>query len=286
MKNWEDLRFLLAIADAGSLSGAARHLQVDHATVSRRLNALEENLKTRLVIRAARSCHLTVLGQQVLEIARQMEATAFTIDRLALAAQHPISGNVSISAPPVLATHLLAKCLNKFHQCHPQIQLSIASQAARISLSRQEADIALRLVRPADNNDVARKLGNMPFALYASKDYVHQSDPDSWKFIGYDKQFSGMPHAGWITSTAGIRPIVCSVSDISSQLEAAKSGVGVASLPRFMGDSDPELVSLPFDGEIYSPEIWLAIHADLRHSPLMRIVLDFIANAVTEHIVT
>lgn len=280
MLNWEDLRYFIAVANTGSLSAAARLLHVDHATVSRRINSLETSLQNQLVDRNSRACYLTPFGQQILDIAIKMEESAFAIQRASLAAKESITGKVIVSAPPVLATHLLAKNLNNFHQRHPNIQISIASQAMRVSLSKREADIALRLVRPTENNDVARKLENMPFALYAHKNYPYRNDPLHWGFIGYDSQFSDMPHAKWIIEAAKNQRIICEVSDITSQLIAVKSGVGVGSLPCFIGDNEPELQRLQFDGKIYAPEVWLVVHADLRSSPLLRIVLDFMIEVI------
>ena len=281
MLNWEDLRYLLAVAEAGSLSGAARRLAVDHATVSRRLNSLELSLNSTLVRRTTRSCSVTPFGQQIIGMARRMEEAAFAIERSACAEQELLAGNVTLSAPPVLATHLLAGNLQLFRERYPQIQLSIVSQAARISLSRREADIALRLARPVDDNDVARKLGVMPFSLYTHRDYPEKNQPADWAFIGYDNQYAAMPHAKWIVAAANGRPLSCAVSDITSQLMAAKSGAGVASLPQFIGDTESDLQRVPFSGERFAPEIWLVVHADLRGSPLLRRVLDFISEVVT-----
>jgi len=286
MKNWEDIRFLLAVADSGSLSGAARKLHVDHATVSRRINSLEKSLNSKLIIRSTRSCRITPFGERVIIAAKQMDNASFAIDRLALSAQHSVAGKVSISAPPVLATHLLAKCLNTFYQRYPEIHLHIVSSATRASLSKQEADIILRLARPIDSNDVSRKLGNIPFALYSSNDYINKDNPKIWNFIGYNDDFAEMPHAKWIRSMAGNRPIVCSLSDITSQIEAVKTGIGVGSIPRFIGDADAKLVRLVYNGDVYSPEVWLAVHADMRKSPILRIVLNFLTETINQHIIS
>src|ERR1700675_2474760 len=107
MVDWEDIRHFLAVAHTGTLSGAARDLKVDHATVSRRLAALEAALDIRLVDRLPRSCRLTTVGRQVLERGKGMEAGAHGMARLAKTAQAPLVGRVTLSAPPVLVTHLL-----------------------------------------------------------------------------------------------------------------------------------------------------------------------------------
>lgn len=286
MFDWEDLRHFLAVAQAGSLSGGARALRVDHATVSRRLSALEAHLEVRLVDRRARSTELTALGRQVFEQAMQMEAAAFAIERAARADQTPLSGRVTVSAPPVLATNFLAGEVFAFRQQYPDIQLSIASQAQAVSLSRREADIAVRLVRPTGQRDVARKLGQMPFALYAHKRYAQLRKPAQWEFIGYDAQYVDMPHQKWIALVAGERRIVCEVSDITSQLAAARTGIGVAALPCFMGDAAAELQRLPFDGEVFAPTLWMVVHDDLRHSPALNAVMAFIVEALARSRVT
>ncbi|NVN10469.1 LysR family transcriptional regulator [Nguyenibacter vanlangensis] len=282
MFDWEDLRHFLAVAQAGTLSGAARRLKVDHATVSRRLTALETALQMRLIDRLPRSCRLTLMGEQIFHLASQMEASAFAIERVVHAARSPFIGKVTVSAPPVLATNFFAKQVFTFRKRHPDIQLSIASQTQQVSLSRREADIAVRLSRPTEASSVTRRLGVMTFALYASRDYAYRHQPAIWEFIAYDAQYADMPHQHWLLAVAGSRPIVCEVSDITSQHVAARTGIGVAGLPCFLGDADPTLERLPFDGDAFSREIWLVVHADLKHSASIRTVTDFIVDSVSK----
>jgi len=278
MFDWENLRYFIAVVQAGSLSAAARRLNVDHATVSRRLSALESELKMRVIDRLPRACRPTAAGRQILEFAEKMEEHAFAIERAALAEHMPMHGTVTISVPPVLANNLFANHLHEFVQLHPGIRLSMASQAQSISLGRREADIAVRLFRPEEPQNVTRKLGEMTFGLYASRDYLHAASPADWAFICYEAQFAEMPHQKWLESIAQGRRIACEVSDITTQQAAARTGIGVAALPVFMGDCDPGLQRLAFDSASYRREIWLVVHADLRHSPPIRAVIDFIAD--------
>ncbi|MDH5857565.1 LysR family transcriptional regulator [Lampropedia aestuarii] len=282
MFDWENLRHFLAVARAGTLSGAARSLKVDHATVSRRLAALEVELQVSLVERLPRSCRLTPMGVQIYEQAKVMETSAFAAERLARASQEPLAGKVMLSAPPVLVTHLLAGRLVDFRGEYPGIQLSVSTQTQQVSLSRREADVALRLVRPKESSSVVRKLGQMPFALYASPDYVAMHRPKDWTFIAYDTQFAEMPQQQWLLEVAGNRTVGCELSDISSHLTAARAGAGVAGLPCFLGDEDPSLVRLEHEGPTFSRDIWLVVHRDLRRSPPVRAVMGFAAKAVTE----
>ncbi len=282
MFDWESLRVFVAVAQAGSLSGAARRLKVDHATVSRRLGALEAQLQVRLIDRLPRACQLTDMGQQVFAVATQMEANAFNVERIVRAGQSPMAGRVTVSAPPVLASHFLAGQLHRFRKVCPQVQLSIASQGHSVSLGRREADIAVRLFRPTEADSVTRKVGHLPFALYASVVYEHLADPTRWAFIAYESGLTDMPHQQWLMAVAQGRSIACEVSDITTQHMVARTGVGVAGLPTFIGDNDPLLRRLPWEGEAFARDIWLVVHADLRHSPLLRGVMAFLVEAMGE----
>ncbi|MFM0034650.1 LysR family transcriptional regulator [Paraburkholderia strydomiana] len=283
MFDWENIRHFLAVARIGTLSGAARKLKVDHATVSRRLSALEDQVKTRLVERLPRACKLTPAGQRVFELAQGMEDNAYAIERFLDASLSPLSGKVTLSAPPVLVASFLVKHLRAFRLAHPSIQLSVSGDARQVSLSRREADIALRLLRPDEATSVIRKLGRMPFDLYASRDYPHLHNPSAWEFIVYDAGFAEMPQQKWLMSVANGRPIACEISDITGHLAATQAGAGVAGLPCFLAETSANLQRLPHDGESFSRDIWMAVHRDLRRSPHVRAVMDFLLKIVAEN---
>jgi DNA-binding transcriptional LysR family regulator len=274
--DWEDLRYFLALAQTGSLSGAARALRVNHATVSRRVAALEERLQVRLVERLPRSCRLTEMGVQVYEHALGIEEHAFAIERAVHARRAPLTGTVMLSAAPVLVDNFLAQRLGIFCERYPGIRLSLSAEAQNVSLSRREADVAVRMERPQEQSNVVRKLGTMGFALYASRDYVHLHKPVAWEFIVYGPQYEDMPQQRWLRRLAGSRNIVCEVGDITGQHAAARAGVGVAGLPSFLGDADEQLLRLPHDGESFGRELWLIVHQDLKRSQSVRAVMDFV----------
>ena len=248
MLDWENIRYFLAVARIGTISGAARSLKVDHATVSRRLSALEGEIKTRLIERQPRACRLTRIGQRVFELAQDMENGAHAVERFLDASRSPLSGKVTLSAPPVLVANFLVKHLAVFRRANPGIQLSISGEARQVSLSRREADVVLRLTRPEEPTSVVPKLGRVSFGLYASKDYPHLHDPSAWEFIAYDAGFVGVPQQKWLISVAGKRPIACEISDINGHLVAARAGAGVAALPDFLADTDAQLQRVPYDG--------------------------------------
>jgi DNA-binding transcriptional LysR family regulator len=283
MIDWENIRHFLAVAQSGTLSGAARNLKVDHATVSRRLAALEVALDVRLVDRLPRSCRLTAIGKRVFERAVEMEAGAHGIARLAKAAHAPLVGGVTLSAPPVLVAHLLAEHLARFRAENPEIRLSLSAQGQQVSLSRREADVAVRLVRPDEAGSVSRKVGTMAFGLYAHRSYAHLAAPERWQFIAFDQSFADMPQQSWLLGIAGDRPVACELNHISEHLIAVRAGVGVAGLPRFLGDRDHDLVRIDEDVPPFARDIWLVVHRDLRRTPAVRAVMNFVAVVISEH---
>ncbi|MEJ2654415.1 MAG: LysR family transcriptional regulator [Acidihalobacter sp.] len=283
MTNWEDLRHFVAVAQSGSLSGAARALKVDHATVSRRLAALEDRLQVRLVERLPRSCRLTAMGERVLEFATQMEDQAFAIERAARGEQAELSGRVTLSASPMLVERVLAERLGDFRARYPRICLSLAAQRQLVSLGRREADLALRMSRPAELRSVARKLGRVEFALYASRDYPRLHDPEGWEFIVYDASVvESFPHGDWMQKATAGRGIACEVTSSIGQLVAARAGAGVASLPCFLGDAEEKLQRLPVTDApfAFDEELWLVVHRDLTRAAPVRAVMDFVIEVI------
>jgi DNA-binding transcriptional LysR family regulator len=213
----------------------------------------------------------------------EMEAGAHGIARLAKAAHAPLVGRVMLSAPPVLVAHLLAEQLARFRAEHPDIRLSLSAQGQQVSLSRREADVALRLVRPDERGSVTRKVGTMPFGLYAHRSYAHLAAPERWQFIAFDQSFADMPQQKWLLGIAGDRPVACELNQISEHLIAVRAAVGVAGLPCFLGDGDHDLARIHEDVPYFVRDIWLVVHRDLRKTPAVRAVTDFVAAVVSEH---
>ena len=268
--DWEDLRFFLAIATAGSLSGAARTLNVNQATVSRRLAALEAQLNVRLVDRLPRESRLTEIGQQILQDVLDIEAKAFAVERKCSSSRSAVRTNVTITAPPVLARHLLTPNLAELCAKSPQVQLSILSEPHFVSLARLEADLALRLSPPVEDTDITRKVGLMQFALYATAGYANALDEDKWEFVGYTDRQGDFAHKRWLYELIGPRRVVCEVTDLSHQYEAACTGIGVAGLPCFIGDNDDRLVRLQSQRSMLELDIWVAMHPDRRNDNVVR----------------
>ena len=186
MSDWENLRHFVVLAREGTLTAAARQLGVDHATVARRVAALEAEIGLKLVDRRARSYQLTDGGQRIAATAAPMEEAAFAVARAVQAAKPGLRGEVSISAPPSLANALIAPQLSRLRRRHPGIRIKLIGEKRTASLNRREADVALRLSRPQEPGLIARKIGSFGFALYGAPDYLKETPRHAFAFIGYD----------------------------------------------------------------------------------------------------
>jgi DNA-binding transcriptional LysR family regulator len=280
MIDWNDLHHFVVLAREGTLSATARALGVDHVTVARRVAALEAATALKLVDRRARSYELTDPGRQLAAIAAPMEDIAFGVERAAQAAKPGISGEVSISAPPSLANALIAPKLVALRRQHPGILIKLIGEKRAASLSRREADLALRLSRPAEPGLIARKIGHFGFSLYGAPAYLKETPPHASAFIAYDDSMEDVPQQQWLKTIAAGRDIVLRTSDLENQAAAARAGVGLAALPHFMGDSDPRLGRYQTDRKSVSRDVWLVVHRDLRHTPAVRAVMEFLASCL------
>lgn len=277
MLDWQDIQIFAALARAGSLSAAARALKVNHATISRRIESLERALSIRLVERLPRRVILTEDGAAIARLAGPMEEAAAAIARHAKGARG--LKTIRVSAPPATAVRLIAPKLAPFHHDHPEIKLILLGEARAVALDRGAADIAVRMVRPDNPELIARKIGVMRFALYATPAHAAK-DPDARGFVAYDESLDHLPQQAWLKAIVGGRPVVFEASDLFGQQEAARAGLGAVVLPRFIGDTDPTLVPLAAPTPPPDRDLWLTYYPSLGRDPAMRAVLDFLAETI------
>lgn len=281
IENWDELRVFLAVARAGSLSGAARALGVNHSTVFRRIGGFERALAVRLFDRLPGGYVLTAAGEAMHQAAQRIEAEIAEVGRKAAGQDLRLSGTIRIATLDMLALGLLPRHLAAFRAAFPGIELEVVVSNAAVSLSRREADVALRVSNQPPESLVGRRLGRLVFAAYgaagaaAPTAEIPLAERD---WIGFDSDHEALVRrfARFLPKT---RP-VCRVNSVAAAAAAAKAGIGLAPLPCVIADRDPGLVrvaSLPDD---FALDLWLLTHEDLRRTARIRAFLDFLADAV------
>ncbi len=255
--NWDDLRFLIELARAGSLAAAARRLAVDQTTVARRLKALEDTLGNRLMERSAGHWQPTPVGAQVLARAEQIARDVDGIARLADPEADAISGCVRLTSVTAIIDGLLIPALPRLYARHPALQLELLASNESLDVARREADIALRLARPRAGDFLMRKLADCAFACYA-----HPTCPTDAPWLAYHEALAHTPEMRWLAEHQDARPIRLRSDSLHGLARAAAQGLGVAVLPCFVGDAEPGLARR--SALLLSREVWMLIHPDAR----------------------
>ena len=276
--DWDNLKFFLALAETGSLSRASEKLSVDHSTVARRIESLEHELGVRLVERLSRSYRLTAEGERVRDRAKEIETGIADIARLAHNADGSPHRTVRVNGPPTLITRFLAPRLLPLQRERPGLRIELVGEARLISLSRGEADLALRMERPLEKGVVARRLAVVAYGLYGSRDYLATRDADAQNLLGYDDSLDHLPQQHWLRMLGGDRALALRANDLSTLLTAVRAGLGVAVLPCIMASGQPDLVQVPTPSPPLTRELWLLFHRDVGRSPDVRAVIDCITS--------
>jgi DNA-binding transcriptional LysR family regulator len=271
---WDDLRHFAAFVASGSLSGAARTLGIEHATVARRIASLEARLKLKLVDRRGRRLVLTPEGEKVAALAERMAETSRAVERLADGARSELRGQVTVSAPPAYATLVLASRLAPLRTRHPDLLVRLLGEAHTASLERREADIVVRLSRPEAGDLTAVRIGSMPFHLYASPQYLAVTTAAEWTFIGSAGAMTGSPQQAILMKIAGKDGFGFLSDQIEIQAALAAAGGGIALLPEFVALARADLVRVQAGEPLATREVWLAVHSDLRNAAPIRAVIE------------
>jgi DNA-binding transcriptional LysR family regulator len=279
MFDWQDLYYFTVLARSQSLSAAARELQVEHATVGRRVDALEKALGVKLVDRLPRSRPLTAQGLALAELAAGMDEMATEVLRLSRVASIEMAGTVRVSCPPSIANYCIAPHVARLRAEYPQLNLVLMPSTHLAALDKGEADIALRTLRPDEDALVRRKVGVVRFGLYGPP-ALQQLPTEQWTFIAYDSSRDHLPQQAWMHQLRGPREIAFAASELITQQMAARAAVGVVVLPTLVGDHDPQLVRLPTATEGPQRDIWLTVYPDMRRSPLVKVVMEFLVGCI------
>jgi DNA-binding transcriptional LysR family regulator len=276
--DWDNLRFFLSVAATGSISGAARDLRTSHSTVLRRLASLDENLGARLFKRLPSGYIMTAAGEQLREhltgIAERIEAAQRQLSGL----DTRPSGTIRVTSTDTLIQGLLPPLFAEFRKAHPGIQLQLVMNNAFLSLTKREADVAIRpSSRPAENL-IGRRVGRIQTALYASKAYwkAHARKPfDTHDWVVPDESLGHLAQARWAAKHVPAQRVAVSVDSLLGMVIAVRAGMGIGMLLTLLADQDTQLVRIREPQAELDTDVWILTHADLKHVPRIRLFTDF-----------
>lgn len=282
---WDDLQVILAIAQTGSLSGASRHLRISHATVFRRLNAIEKRLNVTLFERHRHGYTPTLAGEDLAATATRVQIEVDSAERRLIGQDLKLCGSLRITTTDTLFAGWLCPLLTKFRQQYPDITLEVVISNQLQSLSRREADIAIRPTLSPPDTLVGRKLSDICLAIYGQKKRWQTTpvpldptslDGESW--IGPDTHMGDATLEKWMMGKSTGYKLD---SMLGIQL-AVRQGAGIAVLPCYLGDHDEELIRLTKPVEELTTQLWFLTHPDLRYAARVQVFMKAITKAVCE----
>lgn len=294
--DWDDLRFFLAVAATGSLSAAARELNVNTTTVLRRIGNLEEALDSRLFERLRSGYSLTPDGTRLLQSLEPVDNSLSSLQRDFQAGSGNVRGVVKLSASDVIASDLLGPVLPLFQTQNPDIALDVITDpsisgpgaAPRVMNALRDVDIALRLARPTQGDMLVRKLGDIAYGLYARPDYAEKlgdapahNDLSAAQIIGFSEEERPLGPVWWLSRAEKAGTVVMRSSSAATRMAAALNGDAVAALPCFLADGTHGLQCLAGPSLVGNLELWLLTRADMAKLGHVRAVMDFVVEAIS-----
>ena len=286
--NWDDARIFLAVARAGQILGAARRLDLNHATVSRRIAALEEALGAKLFRRLTTGSELTPAGARFLDMAERMEAEMITARSQIAGDDETVSGTVRIGAPDGFGVAWLAPRLGALTAQHRDLKIQLVPVPRSFSLSRREADIAITTERPTEGRLVAAKLVDYSLGLFASKEYAlayglpkTPAELSKHRLVGYVPDLVVSPSLDYSQDFTPQWDAAFSISSALGQVEAVRSGAGIGILHSFIARALPELVPVAAARPIQRA-YWLVYHESVRSLRRVQTVAGFITRSVEQ----
>jgi len=283
--NWDDYHYFLMVARLGSLKAASKALRVNHTTVLRRINALEEKLETRLFERLKTGYELTESGEEIFKRIDHIEEEFLAIERVVLGRDIRIEGRIKISTTDTLGQHWLPPYVKKFKEKYPGILVDIDVKNGFTDLTKREADIVISAVNHHPDYMVGRILAPLEVQLYASRDYIAQNgQPQKAEDLAYHKmlilneELQQIGFNDWLKKLIPKTAITLSCNMLTTLYSYTCQGLGIGPLPTYVGSRDSNLVSVMEVPKQFHHNIWILTHPDLRNtkriSAFMRFMYD------------
>ena len=284
--DWDQARVFLAVARSGQMLAAARQLGLNHATVSRRINALEADMAVQLLDRRTNGCLLTPAGERFLRVAERVETEMLQAQAELSGMDVAISGQVRIGAPDGFGTSFLAPRLGALMDRHPGLTVQLVPLPRAFSLAKREADLAVTIERPVEGRLSVRKLTDYRLSLYASGDYLARmgnvrdvAGLASHRIVTYVPDLLFSEELNYVAALNLPATPRFECASVVGQLEAVRAGAGIGFLHDYVAAKHSGLVRiLPEIAVIRS--YWIVSHDDVRTLARVRAVYDWVVEVV------
>lgn len=270
--DWDDLRLVLAIAEIGSLSGAAHSLHLSHPTLSRRLQRIERRLGTRLFDRVTAGLRPTAAGEEVRALALRWRDEIAALERRIAGRDEGGAGTVRLTAPDAVSEYLLPNVLRALCGSHPQLQIDMLVSNDVLPLAQRTADIALRVTSKPAESLRGRQVGEVAMAVYAARELLHggpRVSPEA-PWIGFDAGLACSGPGVWLARNVADSAVRMRANTLLGAAQAVKSGIGFGVLPCFVGQSLPEVMQVGEPIHELTQPLWLLMHEDAARIPRVR----------------
>jgi DNA-binding transcriptional LysR family regulator len=286
MIDWDDVRYFLAVARGGSVRAAADRLTVNHSTVLRHIAQLEKRLGTQMFEKLPSGYRLTDAGEEVLKFAEQMEASSNQMETRVFGRDQSVRGHLRVTLAPVLTTHLLMPDIAEFARLHPDVEMEILSSGELANLTNREADVAIRVVY--DRKTLPLNLHGLKGPEVFGGVYMSRDLLDVWRAGATDAirwiviSIHGIPdwaREGEVRTTE----VPFRTTDAEAQIVAVRQGLGITTLPCFVGDADPLLVRVPGTDLHMHGTLWLLTQGETRKTKRVRLFTEFVSRRLAAY---
>jgi DNA-binding transcriptional LysR family regulator len=286
--NWQWWQYFLGIAQQGSLSKAAQQLKVSQPTLSRQLQAMEQQLGQPLFDRSTQGLSLTLFGQSMLEECQNMQSSAQRLQRLAAGQAQTLTGRVRLAANELVALYYLPQIMPQFMEAYPEVSLEIEVSNSASNLDKRDADVAIRMFPPTQLDLLCRRVADIPLGFYASSDYLakygmpkDQTSLLSHRVLGYDRDPQFEVGARQLGMKVKNEQFLLRTDFLPLQFELAKQHAGIAATHKRLAEN-AGLIEIKLGIELPALPVYLVCHRDVQHNKKIRVLIDYLAEHLVE----
>jgi DNA-binding transcriptional LysR family regulator len=284
---WSDFQLVLVVAQIGQLSRACEVLAISHVTLLRKLAAIETRLKVRLFDRVRGHCHPTAAGAELVAAAEGMAPLAQDAELRVMGQDLRPSGHVRVTAAGILVSQLVLPVLRQFAQAFPDVTLEFTASRDHHSLTRREADVALRVSDSVPDWLIGRQLGQVDFAIYGQR-RPRKPIPlqplakllDQKRWVAFERDARDLKFDRWLADHLPDRSVVIRADGFDQALAMVRAGLGIALLPTFVAASCPDIEPLSAEIRALRTPLWLITHKDLRGTMRVKVLMQAVGPAL------